>query len=112
MITSQRLVPAFLLLLTFLASCGRRNPQVQQPTSPVLSPTLPPAEISVTQAPNAEKSAQAYLQAMEREDYPAMYTLLTAASREAISAEEFASVQKNIAAEAALSSVETSISSS
>ena len=112
MITSQRLVPALLLLLTFLASCGRRNPQVQQPTSPVLSPTLPPAEISVTQAPNAEKSAQAYLQAMEREDYPAMYALLTAASREAISAEEFASVQKNIAAEAALSSVETSISSS
>jgi penicillin-binding protein 2 len=99
-----------LLFILILVGCGRGNPTGQP--SPVTTPTLAPPGVTTTQAPNTEIAARAYLEAWQNEDYPAMYALLTEVSKDALTEEEFTSRYRNIAAEAALSSVETRILSS
>ncbi len=105
----HRLVLAFAISTIILVSCGRQNPIEQQTPSPSATPTLPPPAVNSTQAPDAEKSANAYLSAWETEDYPVMYALLTASSQEGIPEEEFVSIYRNIAMEAALRSLDTQI---
>lgn len=68
------------LVLILLAACGRGN----GPS------TLPPAGISTTPAPSTEAAVEAYLEALEVEDYASMYALLTQDSRDAINEEDFA----------------------
>ncbi|MBN1148779.1 MAG: hypothetical protein JXA78_16075 [Anaerolineales bacterium] len=53
--------------------------------------------------------AQAYLDAWKAENYPAMYTLLTSVSRDAISQEELERHYQSVAVEAALSGMEYEI---
>lgn len=106
---SVRTISAIFLLLIFLAACGRQN-STQVPTAaPAATSTLPPPSIRTTLAPDAENSARAYLGAWEKENYPAMYALLSARSQEAIAEEAFTALHENFALETALSSLETQI---
>jgi penicillin-binding protein 2 len=98
----------FLLVLTlFLAGCGAPSPTIQP--SPDLPPSLSTPIVVTTQAPDPEPAARAYLQAWNSEDYSRMYASLTEVSKDALTEEEFTARYRNIAAEAALSSIDTQI---
>jgi penicillin-binding protein 2 len=71
-----------LLMLIFLTGCGG--------VGGTSTPTLPTAEVNVTHVPNADAALRTYLDAMVVEDYPTMYSLITQASRDAISQDDFA----------------------
>ena len=78
-------LPILLLALLLLAGCTSAAG-----TSGTNTPSLPTAEVNVTHVPSADGSLRAYLDAMVAEDYPGMYSLLTQASRAAISQDDFA----------------------
>ncbi len=69
-----------LLLLAFLTGCGMGNGG---------SATLPTAQVTVIHVPSAEAALRSFLDSLLLDDYTAMYSLLTAASRQAITQEEF-----------------------
>ncbi len=73
------------------------------------TPTLGEPSIEVTPAPDPSGTAAAYLDAWKREDYPAMYSLLTRVSRDAIKQEDFTKRYNDAMAEAAARGVDTSI---
>jgi penicillin-binding protein 2 len=100
------------ILLVFLVGC--KQPEVTVTPTPTLTitPTLPQPEARTTQAPNVEAAARAYLKAWEAEDYPTMYAMLTAVSKDGLTEEQFTLRYRNVATEAAMSSVETQILSS
>src|SRR5512143_3370710 len=99
----------FFVLLILIAGCARATPTVSLTQAPTQTPTLSPPGLHTTQAPDVEAAAQAYLAAWKAEDYPGMYAMLTSVSTEAITEEDFTTRYKNVAAEAALSSVDTRI---
>ncbi len=79
------------LMLVLLAGCGPGGS-----TSPA---PLPTAQVNVTHVPSADAALRTYLDAMSRavtgaatlaEDYATMYSMLTQASRDAISQDDFA----------------------
>jgi penicillin-binding protein 2 len=101
----------FLAVLTFLlAACN--GAATQATPSPQASPTLSQPGINTTQAPDVLETIHAYLNAWEDEDYTLMYSLLTSISQDAISEERFEEIYREIAAEVALSDLETQILSS
>lgn len=100
-------------LIFLLAACSTPQPT---PTAfltqtPTITPTrvLPTVEATTIQAPDPNLAAQAYLSAWTAEDYPAMYALLSAISREAISEADFTARYREVAAAAALSSWDTEL---
>jgi penicillin-binding protein 2 len=74
------------LLLLCLSACGNGGlfPAATNTAS------LPTAVTTVIHAPKVEPVLRAYLDGLQREDYPGMYALLTQASRDAITQEDFA----------------------
>lgn len=101
-----------LLLISLLASCGNPIPTTEPEPEPQETSTLGPPGVHTTQAPDAEATAQAYLDAWGEENYSAMYAMLTAVSQDALTEAEFESRYRNLAAEAALSYIDTRILSS
>ncbi len=87
------------LLLLVMESCGFATPS-PMPTA-VPSPTV--------QLPPADEAAFAYLQAWERGDYAAMYSLLSPTAQEQVPEDEFTALHQRIAEEATLLSVSTQI---
>jgi penicillin-binding protein 2 len=77
-----------LAVLTLLAACSTNGGGGLSSlfTTPTPLPTPP---VGITHAPDAQTPMQAYLEAFKAEDYESMYALLTQASRDAISAEDF-----------------------
>ena len=102
-------IVTFLSLL--LVGCGMSASATGTPTV-VATPTLPPPGAHTTQAPSVENTAQAYLDAWMAEDYKTMYGMLTKVSQDAISEEEFTNLYRGIAAEVALSELQTKVLSS
>jgi penicillin-binding protein 2 len=84
----------FLLIIAFLSACGSggdsgapliSNPFVEStPTS-----VLPTAVVTKISAPDVQSAVKDYLQAFQKDGYDSMYNMLSKASREAISLEEF-----------------------
>ncbi|MEJ2301058.1 MAG: NTF2-like N-terminal transpeptidase domain-containing protein [Anaerolineales bacterium] len=110
--TSSWWILTCLILAIGMAGCGVQNPTATATPLPVSSPTLPPPEVRTTLPPSAETTARAYFRAWEAEDYASMYGLLTSASQEAFSEQNFTAIYQNTAEESALGSVETKIISS
>jgi penicillin-binding protein 2 len=96
------------LALVFLVACtsGAVSTQTAVPSSPT---PLPPPDIDTTSAPDPTGVAQAYLDAWQAEDYERMYSMLSPLSQEAISFEDFESLYRNVAADAALQKVDYEI---
>ena len=95
------------VLIISLAACnGGANPAT--PTTQVL-PTLSQPSINTTQSPDVNKIVRKYLDAWENEDYVQMYGMLTSISKDAITEEQFVELFREVAGEAALSSLETQI---
>jgi cell division protein FtsI/penicillin-binding protein 2 len=83
-------LPNLLLLLIILTGCGR--------TTPTSIPPLPTAEVNVTHVPSADTALRTYLEAMTRvvsdttslvDEYSTMYSMITQASRDLTSQDEF-----------------------
>ncbi|MEX1247301.1 MAG: penicillin-binding transpeptidase domain-containing protein [Anaerolineales bacterium] len=76
----MKILTPLLILSLLLAACGAGGGAPAE---------LPTAQVETNSAPDAEASANAYLTAWGQGNYTAMYEMLTAASRQAISAEDF-----------------------
>lgn len=95
-----------ILAVSLVACNGGTNP-----VTPTIAqtPTLSQPGINTTQAPDVNRTVRRYLDAWQNEDYALMYSMLTSLSRDALSEEEFEAVYSEVAAEAALSSLDTQI---
>lgn len=102
-----------IFVLLILAGCsGQAEPTATLPSSPQPTATLGDAQVQTTRVPDAQQAAKAYLDGWLAEDYPAMYTLLTQVSRDAITLEDFTARYRNVVNEAALSNWEYTVLSS
>jgi len=101
------LVFLFNLLLLSLAACS--SGASSTPATIEVTPTLAQPGVNSTQAPDVNIAVRKYLDAWENEDYPQMYGMLTSLSKDAISEEEFTEIYREVAAESALSSLDTQI---
>jgi len=93
------------LVLLLLVGCG--GIAGGSPTS-----SLPTAQVNITPAPGAEEALHTYLDAQVSEDYASMYAMLTQASRDAISQEDFANRYTDALNAMSVGSMEYSIQSS
>jgi penicillin-binding protein 2 len=82
------------LITVLLAACGPGGISLPGVASPTPSSPL----VGITPAPSTEAAASAFLDSWQNDDYPAMYAMLTRASREAISEEDFVTRYADIAA--------------
>jgi len=98
-----------ILLALLLTGCTPFSGQVSSTTLPVSSPTPISIYSSAANTEAVSAVAQKYLEAWKRENYAAMYALLTSLSQDAIQAEEFYRHYKGVAVEAALSGVDYEI---
>ena len=105
----MKFIPIIVLsvLAVSLAACNGGT----SPATPTveISPTLSQPGVNSTQAPDVNKTVRKYLDAWENEDYALMYSMLTSLSRDAVSEEQFEAIYREVAAEAALSSLETQV---
>lgn len=90
------------LLAFLLAACGPGG----------ISGELPTPQINVNTAPNVEETVNTYLSAWNSADYTNMYGMLSPASRQAISAEDFQARYAMVATQANLFRVDYEILSS
>jgi len=91
-----RLLIALLVIGLFLASCGKGR-------------ELPTPNVSVTSAPKASSTAQTYLAAWTKEDYPSMYAMLSSPSASTLSLEAFTEFYKDAAINITLKSLTTQV---
>ncbi len=100
------------LMIVVLVGCTRETESISTSTptpTQAPTPTLAQPQMDVTSVPDVKYVARNYLDTWIREDYPAMYAMLTAISHDALTAEEFETVYRSVAAEAALSGWEYEI---
>lgn len=95
------------MLIISLAACNGGAPQATATIE--ATATLSQPGVNSTQAPDVNKTVREYLDAWENEDYAQMYSMLTALSKDSIDEEQFENIYREVAAEAALSSVKTQI---
>ena len=102
----------FLLTLFFLAVGCVSEPLAGSTNQPGPNDNTGSSQIDYAYLPNVEQTAEAYLDAWVRGDYPSMYTLLTSISQDAISEEEFIQHYEGVVKEAGLVGVTYNILSS
>lgn len=96
-----------------LFGCSQSTPLAQTPAvNASATATLPGPQVETTTVPDPREVAQVYLDHWKAEEYPAMYTMLTTISQDAISEADFTARYQNVANEAALSSWDYEILSS
>jgi cell division protein FtsI/penicillin-binding protein 2 len=103
-----------LFVLLFVSSVPACNPAPAaskgSPTAPIAATrTLAKVEPTIIKAPNAELTAQVFLNAWKVEDYPTMYSLLTSASQDALTQEKFVQRYKDAAVNMTLQKLEYKI---
>lgn len=98
-----------LIIAALVASCAPNSATTGVTATD--TPGLPTPQVNVTDAPDAVSALDAYLAALEIEDYPQMYSLLTAESRAAISLEDFTKRHKDAFNEMGMQGVEYNIRS-
>ncbi len=77
----------WILLLVFLLAGCRENPiHIGEEATPT---SLPTPLVSITRPPDAQATAQQFLEAWQKEDFVGMYNLLTRVSRDAKSQDDF-----------------------
>ena len=95
------------MLVVFLAmavaGCEKGNGPTETPTSAV---TLPPPDVRVTSMPDAELAVQSFLDSWKAEDFQGMYAMLTPASQEKISLEDFTFQYEDVANQTLMSGLD------
>ncbi len=95
-----------LLVMLVIAACtGPTALPVADTPTPQAANTLPSPDVSVTRTPDVRNTVQAYLQAWQAEDYPAMYAMLSRLTLDAVTIEEFTQSYNDVANALALSGV-------
>ncbi len=104
-----------IVIVTFLSACGANGTNSGSGFSPFGShPTetpLPPPNVGITPAPDTKIVVDKYLQALQASDYAAMYDLLTQASRDAVTLEDFSKRWNDALNAMSASSIEYTINS-
>lgn len=85
-----------LFCLLFLAACTQA-PVIIPTLTPSPTQTLKPVVPTIISAPKAADAAQAFLQAWQNEDFPAMYAMLTPVSQDALTLEKFTQRYSDVA---------------
>ncbi|HUF39132.1 MAG TPA: penicillin-binding transpeptidase domain-containing protein [Anaerolineales bacterium] len=87
----QKTYPVILVL--FLAACSLRAPAAtptpESTPTPTATPTPVPAAVTTTRPPDPYAAFEAWYAALQIDDFPGMYAMLTHASREQIDEETF-----------------------
>lgn len=86
-----------LVLIILLTGCNPSSPTSENGMPEDQLPTLPAPQVYVTSAPAVDSAIQAFMTAWQREDYAAMYALVTADSQASISEEDFTRAYLSIA---------------
>ena len=103
-----------IVILLLLVSCSRaevktNTPQPVKAIEPTETRVLPTAQYRVTEAPDAEATVRAFLDAWKVEDFAAMYAMLTSLTRDAISEDQFTDRYRQAAIGMTLQSLEYEI---
>jgi penicillin-binding protein 2 len=106
----------YILILVFLTSCGGTSTGddggiVSIFSDPTPTPVLPTAQVTVIPAPDAKAALTQYLQDYQKSDFNAMYEMLSKASREMITQEDFAKRHNDALNTMSTSSVEFTVNS-
>jgi cell division protein FtsI/penicillin-binding protein 2 len=115
MINRVIIIRPFIVVIMALILLGCSQSTLPTQTSTVTAETtsaLPEPQVETTEVPDPRQAAQLYLEHWKAEEYPAMYTMLTKVSQDAISEADFTSRYQGVANEAALSSWDYEILSS
>jgi len=95
-----------LLVMLVIAACtGPTALPVADTPALQAANTLPSPDVSVTRTPDVRNTVQAYMQAWQAEDYPAMYAMLSRLTLDAVTIEEFTQSYNDVANALALSGV-------
>src|SRR5688572_1541835 len=76
----------FILIIAFLTACSRENGSLNPFATDA---PLPTAQATIITAPDATAAITKYLGALQKDDYETMYSMLSQASRDAITLEDF-----------------------
>jgi len=104
-------ITPFIFLAILLAGCNSTSNGTQL-VEDLPTPGLATPVIQTTQVPDVESAAVSFLENWKNSDYQAMYDLLSPASQEAISDEDFIQLYNDVAVELALESLDYMILSS
>jgi hypothetical protein len=97
-----------LLVFIWITGCSASGGAIGIDPSSTVVP-LPPPESFVTKVPDAELTAQAFLDAWNNEDYAGMYAMLSPSSQQAISQDDFIKYYRDVAVESTLVDLKTEI---
>ena len=79
----------FALILIFLSSCVSGGDGLPPIFGGPTSTPLPTAQARITPAPNENEAITKYLEALQQDDFETMYSMLTQASRDVVTLEDF-----------------------
>lgn len=107
----------YILILVFLSSCSAGEPGGSGVGGPFGNPfatntPLPTASVGITPAPDAQAAITQYLQAYQKNDFAAMYEMLSKSSREAVTLEDFTKRHNDTLNTMSTSSIEYTVNSS
>jgi cell division protein FtsI/penicillin-binding protein 2 len=91
----MKLRSCLLLLIFLLTACQPSPVQTEPLPEPTETRELPTPRVSITRAPEARSAAEAFLSAWKNEEYEAMYGMLSAASRSAVTLDDFTNRYKD-----------------
>jgi penicillin-binding protein 2 len=104
----------YILILVLLSACssGGNAPLISIFATSTDASPLPTPAVGITPAPDAQAAITTFLQALQKDDYETMYTLLAKSSRETITLEDFSKRYNDALNTMSAASIEYTINSS
>ncbi len=110
----KRVSSLILLVVLLVTACtNTATPTLSSETefAPLMTATLPEAQVRTTQTPDVKDAAAAYLDRWVAEDYEAMYAMLSTLSKDAFPKEEFVDTYRQAAVKMSLNGLAYEITS-
>jgi cell division protein FtsI/penicillin-binding protein 2 len=103
----------FILILAFLSACSSGGTGGGGLSNLFSTPTaLPPPVVTIIPAPNAEAAVTKFFDALQKDDYETMYSMLAKASRDTVTLDDFSKRWNDALNAMSAASIEVVISSS